>query len=108
MARNSNGSTSSGMKITFVLARLVGAAPLSELSVRADALTAVTVIVKQKNEPAGTTTFAAGENGPVLAVPKVRVVADWAIVVGLVQLLDELKAKFKVTPVVFPATPVVV
>ena len=103
-----NGSTSSGMKITSVLARLVGELVASELSVKADALIEVTVTVKQKNEFAGTTTFEAGENGPVLAVPKVRVVEDWAIVIGLVQLADALKAKVSVTPVVFPVTPVVV
>ncbi len=65
-------------------------------------------MVKQKKEPVGTTTSAEGENEPVLRpVPMLRVVEVWAIVVGLVQVLAALKAKFNVTPVEFPTSPVV-
>jgi hypothetical protein len=78
------------------------------LRVRFDALIDVTVMVKQKKELVGTTTSAEGENEPVLRpVPMPRVVEVWAIVVGLVQVLAALKAKFNVTPVVFPTRPVV-
>jgi hypothetical protein len=78
------------------------------LRVRFDALIVVTVMVKQKKEPVGTTTSAEGENEPVLRpVPMLRVVDVWAIVVGLVQTFAALKTKFNVTAVVFPTRPVV-
>ena len=80
----------------------------SELRVRFTTPSAVTVSVKHKNDPAGTVTSVAGENGGLLnPEPTASVTLDCAMVVAEEQLDAALKLSAMVAPVVPPATPVV-